>query len=187
MFFVIYEDLYMGDSMKFKFLMAVVAFGVAIGFVANAESYFVEKAKVTNGGQTNAETATTLINDRLKSLEGMTMADSASAADFVLRPKVTRLGKAYVISIEKIKSGKRVSMTEGKAMTIEDLDKAVDKATIVAVNGAPRGAPLPQGLGEGPREGLQRGPPEGPVGKSRPLPESGDDPVPPPPPPSPGM
>lgn len=162
-----------------KSSIVLMASVLAFAGTASAEAVFVERAKIAYGDNLKAETLTSLVADKINSMPGQRVVGPKDAA-LTLRPKATRIGEAYVISVEKIQNGELVGLTQGKAKTIEDVDRAVAKAVDEAIIGRP--APMREGPAVSEMEPPYphydlRGPVDGPEHDRR---AEGARPVPPP-------
>lgn len=90
---------------------------------AHAASFFVEKTQFTGASAEDAAGIHELIKTETTHVEGSALASKKTAADFVLNPKLIRLGSAYVVVLEKSEpGGKIVYSSQAKASGIEEMD-----------------------------------------------------------------
>lgn len=90
---------------------------------AQASSYFIEKTQVTGASVEDTASVHELFRTEATHVEGATVAPKASDADYVLHPKIVRLGKALIVVLEKTDpAGKLIYSSQAKAENIEEMD-----------------------------------------------------------------
>jgi hypothetical protein len=113
-----------------KIIVAVLGAVLLSSSAAFAASYFVEKPKTTGVSPDDAATIMELVRTDVPRQAGATLAASASRADYVLRPKVMRLGKSYLVVLDKTdKAGNVLFSSELKAAEIEEFDTIAARLT----------------------------------------------------------
>jgi hypothetical protein len=150
-----------GAKMKSKLISTATIFlGISLlQSAAMAETYYLERAKTQGASNLEADKANTLFRDSIIGENPAMLTEKKKDADFVLRPNLIKLGDAYVVKVEKKdKDGRVISLAEGKAPTIEELDKAVHKATMESLHGKMARGPK----GERPHPGHPAPPPPPP-------------------------
>ncbi|CAM5999559.1 unnamed protein product [Sphagnum balticum] len=99
----------------------------ASGF-ASASSYFVQDATTIGLSKDDAATATELIRAAV-SENGSQVEESSSKAKFQLRPKLMKLGSAYLLKIDKLEGNKAIFSAQMKAESLEELDRVAKRVT----------------------------------------------------------
>jgi hypothetical protein len=96
---------------------------------ALADQIYVESATGSAVSANALSTATELIKTAVPSVGSDTVTEQLKQADYRLRPKLLRLGEAYVLSLSKIRKGQVVFASQLKAMQMEDLDEVAQRLT----------------------------------------------------------
>ena len=117
-----------------KFLLSLlVAFGTTSAFAAEI---FVEDTIVQTGAsQEEASTAYELVRSSVTTAGRDTVTDNLATAEFVLQPKLMKLGDSYVLTVERRRGEEIVYASQVKASSLADLDRAARRATIAALSG----------------------------------------------------
>lgn len=104
------------------FLSAFALLIVLFAANAQADSVFVQPTQAEGEEASLRGTVFELVKAAVSEQSGYDLASSADKADVVLRPKLMKLGSAYVLTIDKVKGEKVVFTTKMRASTAEDLD-----------------------------------------------------------------
>ena len=110
--------------MVFK-LLAILLFS----FSANADEYFVEKTIGPGIAESDLSTATELIRVSVGQSGSHHVSKDSSKADFILRPRLMKLGSAYIMTLEKLKGEEVVFSNQLKASQLDELDKITSRLT----------------------------------------------------------
>lgn len=114
--------------MKILSWSAVASLG-AWSVSAFAAQVYVEPATGTGVTDSDLAAATSLIQSSVPEVSSHTVVNQPSGADIVLRPKLLRLGNAYILSLAKVEGGQQVSSSQLKAKEIDELDKVAERLT----------------------------------------------------------
>ncbi len=103
-----------------------------IPYYSFAATYYVERieSKISEDIDT---TITELIGVTINETGSHTTVSNSSEADFILKPKLLKLGNAYIITLDKIKNGKIVFSSKLKAESIETIDSIVSQLVLAVI------------------------------------------------------
>ena len=118
-------------------VICLIVLAIAVGTLptARADRFYVDAT--TGAGVSEAELAT--INEMVRSTVGSMgsheLTEIRKRAEFILRPKLNRLGTAYLLSMEEINrvTGKIVFSSQLKATRVEELDLIAGRLTRAVV------------------------------------------------------
>jgi hypothetical protein len=96
---------------------------------AQAAQVYVEPASGSGVSASDLTTATDLVSSSVSDVSSDTVVNQASQAEYVLKPKLIRLGEAYVLSLSKVRDGKVVFSSQLKAAHMDELDKVALRLT----------------------------------------------------------
>jgi hypothetical protein len=104
--------------------------------IAHAARYFVLEPLAESGvSESNTIAATASVRTTvLAHGTGDTLVNDRSQADYVLQPRIVRMGNGFVVTIEKMRAGEILFATQSKAPRANDLERAAQRATLVALN-----------------------------------------------------
>lgn len=106
-----------------------------VSSAAFADVYYVD-----GGGQTAVDddraAAVELVQSAVGELGHQTTED-ATKADYTLRPRLLRLGSAYILKLEKRKAGNVIFSSQLKAQQPEELDRVAKRLTRAVINNQP--------------------------------------------------
>jgi hypothetical protein len=94
-----------------------------------ASSIFVAPATGSGVYPDDLATATELVQASIPEVSSNEVVKQASDADFVLQPRLIRLGQAYVMTLSKMKNGETIYSTKLKAEKIDELDRVAKRLT----------------------------------------------------------
>lgn len=109
------------SSLRFLFALLVSVF-IFYGNPALAASVFVQPPQAENDEGGLRETLYELVKAAVSDESGYSLSTNAKEADFQLRPRLLKLGGAYIVTVDKLKGEKLVFTTKMKAATTDDLD-----------------------------------------------------------------
>jgi hypothetical protein len=98
-----------------------------LGSSCFASSFFVSDVTTDDAGGDITKSTKTLVITAVSNLGG-TVAATEGTADYILRPSLVRLGHAFILTVAKVKNGAVVASAQQKAMTVEELDDASNRA-----------------------------------------------------------
>lgn len=101
-----------------------------------AATFYVERTTGPGLPDSDLETTTELVMQGVSSAGEQIASDTASA-DFILKPRMLRLGNAYVLSLQKWRKTTLIFSSQLKAATIDELDKVATRVTASVIHGAP--------------------------------------------------
>lgn len=102
---------------------------------AFASLYYVEKAKYTSGAnRSDAEVVEELVRNHVAADGSQRLTSETKDADFILQPKLVKLGGSYSVTIEKKERDQVVFSSSLKAQRIEDMDAIVGKLVYAVIN-----------------------------------------------------
>lgn len=107
----------------------LTAFLLAASEPAYANQVFVEKATGSGVNASDLTTATELVRTSVTDVSSDGVVEKSSQADYTLKPKLIRLGQAYVLSLAKVKDGKVIFSSQLKAAQMDELDKVATRLT----------------------------------------------------------
>jgi hypothetical protein len=127
---------------------------------AHAESVFVEPATGSGVLDSDLVTTTSLIQTSINDVSRDQVVETADKADISLRPKLMRLGDAYILSLAKVKDGQIVFSSQLKAAHMNELDKVAERLTRSVLQGqtGKEGIRVGEITNEEARDGTQRKP-----------------------------
>lgn len=108
---------------------------LTISGTAWADQVYVAPATGTGVSSDDLATATELVQSSVGDVSSDTIVNQASRADFVLQPRLIRLGQAYLMTLSKVKNGEILSSTQLKAERMDELDKVAGRLTRSVLEG----------------------------------------------------
>jgi hypothetical protein len=143
----------MKSTLKIWFVLGLVP----TAFVF-ADTIFVDGAG-QNGMDEDHAAAVELIQSAAAEM-GHRITEDAKQADYQLRPRLLRLGSAYILKLEKRKSGQTVFASQLKAQQAEELDRVAKRLTraVISQKAAVDSARVGEVTNEESVEGTQRKP-----------------------------
>lgn len=102
---------------------------------AQAAQVYVAPATGSGVSPSDLETATGLIESAVPDVSSNMVINDQDKADFILQPRLIRLGTAYILSLQKIQNNEVVFSSELKAAHIEELDKVSERLTRSVLTG----------------------------------------------------
>lgn len=120
-------------GMKKLFLTLVLFFAV-VSPAALADDFYLENATGAGVPESDLTTTTELIRNEIEATNSNKIVTDAKAS-LSLRPKILRLGQAYIIQLEKLQDGKVVFSTQLKADHIEEIDKVTKRLVEALLSG----------------------------------------------------
>jgi hypothetical protein len=121
----------------FRFLATTVVMIAAVSFPAlsHAAAYFVRDAVIESDvNDTDARATTSLIRDAVSARSGDVLVHDEYRADYVLQPRLMRLGESLILTVEKIRGEETLFAAQVKVNRIEQLDGASRAATHAAID-----------------------------------------------------
>lgn len=112
--------------MKLQFYLLVLL-TLCLGVAAKADSYFVADTILAGVSKEDGSAITELVKSTLRDSNENKIADKPSDAKYILKPRLLKLGAAYVLTIEKIEDGKTKFSSQMKAEKIEEMDNVVGR------------------------------------------------------------
>jgi hypothetical protein len=95
-----------------------------------ADRVYVDNATGSGVSDSDLDTARDLVKGAVPQVSSNTLVDSPDSADFSLRPNLVRLGKAYVMELEKAgRDGNVIFSSSLKAQKMDELDKVAVRLT----------------------------------------------------------
>jgi hypothetical protein len=142
---------------RFCFLAAFLFCGAN---AARASQFFVEPATGSGVPESDLATTTELIRSAVNTTGKHQTVTDADQAEFTLRPRILKLGQAFLLQLDKVEKGKIVFSSELKAEHIEELDKVATRLTQAVLEGkqAPENAKVGQITDQEAHDGTQRKP-----------------------------
>jgi hypothetical protein len=121
--------------------------------LTNAAQFFVEPASGAGATTEQTQLTTELVKLAVPQNPGSELTEDSAKAQFKIKPKVTRIGEALVITLQKIEKDKVVFSTQAKAKKSDDLDRTVRELTRAVITNtqltsALDGAPNPDDTAE---------------------------------------
>lgn len=107
------------------------------GASALADTFYVEDPAITGSYQDEATAFYELVRTSVLKDGKHEVVEDPKDAEFVLRPKLLKLGAAYSAAIEKVKGGKTVFASQHKARSVEELDDVAHRLVRSAISGIP--------------------------------------------------
>ncbi|CAK9250198.1 unnamed protein product [Sphagnum jensenii] len=96
---------------------------------AYADRIFVEPATGAGIPDSDLQNATTLISTAVSDVSRNEVVSDPGQADFVLRPKLMKLGQAYVLALAKVRNNQIINSSQLKAERLDELDKVAERLT----------------------------------------------------------
>ena len=125
---------------------------------AHASKIFVEKATGSGVSAQELDVATDLVQSQVSDMKSETLVDQMGQADFSLRPKLIRVGSAYILSLSRIQQGSLTHSSQLKAASADELDKVAKRVTLAVLQEGQNQPRVGQITQEEAREGTQRRP-----------------------------
>ena len=100
-----------------------------------AAQIYVEQATGSGSSSGDQDTATSLVRTSAGSIGNNHTLDSPDGADFTLRPKLMKLGKAYILNVSKVQNGQVIYASQLKAANMDELDKVALRVTQAVLSG----------------------------------------------------
>ncbi len=116
-------------------LLLMSAFSVFICANVFADHVFIEPATGTSVSHDELLAVTDLIGSAVTEDGKNDLVTDKDGADFILKPKLTRLGGSIILSVSKVKDGKTVFSAQLKAAQIDELDKVAHRVTQAVLHG----------------------------------------------------
>lgn len=107
------------------------------GASARADSYYVEDPAITGGYQDEATAFYELIRVAVMRQGSNQVIEEPEKADYILRPKLLKLGSAFSVAIEKREDGRTVFASHHKANSIENLDEVTARLVRAVIDEVP--------------------------------------------------
>jgi hypothetical protein len=130
---------------------------------AFAAQVYVEAATGSGVNSEDLTTTTSLVQSSVTDVSSNTLVEQPGQADVVLRPKLMRLGEAYILSISKVKNGQVIASSQLKAAHMSELDKVAERLTrsVLLGENASKNSRVGEITDEEAHEGTQRRPTRG--------------------------
>ncbi|MGE0615404.1 MAG: hypothetical protein AB7P04_07170 [Bacteriovoracia bacterium] len=122
---------------RFSFFFAIgilATYHVFDGVPGLADEIFVERATGAGVPSSDLDATTELVRVAVASSGSHRAVSEAGESQYRLRPRLLRLGGAYVMTLEKIRDGKVAYSAQMKAARIEDLDQVGSRLTRAVIN-----------------------------------------------------
>ena len=120
--------------------------------LAHAARFYVRPAIADGGVAVEATRAiTAYVKKAVQAHTGQTLSPSPAKADFILQPRILRIGEVYMLTVEKIRDGEILYAAQTKLAQIEDLDVASEQSTLLAMAAASNDSLNDLEIGSGPR------------------------------------
>jgi hypothetical protein len=124
--------------------LAVSASGFAVALAtlalcsqAKAAQYFVRETAAETGIElSDAHAATVLVKNLIANRAADSLGQTESTADYVLQPRLLKLGDVYLLTIEKSRTGEILYAAQTKFRDMANLDIATGRAVELAFNEA---------------------------------------------------
>lgn len=102
---------------------------------ANAAAFFVEDT-IAEEGVSPADTraATSLVKGAVASRSGDVLSYDEARADYVLQPRLMKLGESYILTVEKVRGQEVLFSAQSKIPRIDQLDRAARATTLSAID-----------------------------------------------------
>jgi hypothetical protein len=116
--------------------MAVVTMAfMSLPTLSHAAAYFVRDTLMESDvNETHARAAASLIRDAVSARSGDILVRDEYRADYILQPRLMRLGESLVLTVEKIRGEETLFAAQVKVNRIEQLDSASRAATNAAID-----------------------------------------------------
>lgn len=118
---------------------AAISFGLLLfASMSHADPYFIDQVQGPGIGESDLATVHELVVMATSQEKGQKVVESIKEAEFVLKPKLMKLGDSYLLSVEKRdRKGQLVFAEKMKAKEMSDMDNVtsrVVKAVILGVS-----------------------------------------------------
>jgi hypothetical protein len=110
-----------------RFLLTLTAALLGVSATAWADQIYVAPASGSGVTADDLATATELVQSSVPEVGKHSIVHQASQADFVLQPRLVRLGWAYLMTLSKVRNGETVFSTQLKAERMDELDKVAKR------------------------------------------------------------
>jgi hypothetical protein len=120
--------------MKYLWTLLILA---GLAPQAQAAEYFIRDAIAENVSSEQADAATSLVRSAVAADGVNSVVANEAIADYVLQPKLLKLGDSYVLTVEKKRGTETLYASQAKASSFESLDRAARTATVTAINEPP--------------------------------------------------
>jgi hypothetical protein len=112
-----------------SFALLAMSFTLALSHAARAADIYVTPATGSNVSASELKTATELVKLSVPDVSTDEVVEESGKADYVLKPKLIRLGETFVLSLTKTKKGKTVFSSQLKATHKDELDRVARDLT----------------------------------------------------------
>src|SRR5689334_8027729 len=106
-----------------------------VGQDAKADNVYVMDAIQSNTAVRYGDATTSLVKDAVTDSGDHHLVRNQSAADYILQPKLLGLGDGYILTIEKRRGSQTVLAKQVRISSLDDLDKAAQRATNEVLTG----------------------------------------------------
>jgi len=96
------------------------------GLNGYADTVFIERTTGTGVEDDDISAVTEVVRSAV-SQQGHTITSNKDKADFTLKPKLMRLGSAYLMTLDKVKSGRVAYSNQMKAKELEEMDRVATR------------------------------------------------------------
>ena len=117
--------------MRALFLLSTLLVWSSIGY---SKTVYVVRAQGTGVAESDLLAITELVESSIQGVDGYTLSTKPSGSDFELRPKLTKLGAAYFLTVYKRKAGKTLNSKKMKSNSLEDMDTVVTRVVRAVLN-----------------------------------------------------
>ena len=104
---------------------------------AFSDTYFVQETATGALSKEDASTTTELIRSTINETGSHQTVGNAASAQYVLEPKLLKLGNSYIMPLQKQKAGKVVFSSQLKAKSIDELDGIVARLVRAVIDEVP--------------------------------------------------
>ncbi len=118
--------------MKFIFLLIILFSAISV-----ADSYYVDATRGNGIGSEDGNAISDLVRSSVAESGRNVLVSDPKSAQFILNPRVIKLGSSYVMTVEKSKDGKIVFSSQLKATKVEELDGVAARLTRAALDETP--------------------------------------------------
>lgn len=142
----------MSALIRYILLVSIVSWQALNGSTAWAEDYFVSETLAGNGiDEETARVATRLVKSAVSARPSDTVTGSEAGADYVLQPRLMRLGTSYILTVEKIHGAETLFAAQSKIAQLDQLDRAAFNVTTSAIEEPTYGRRPQRGIASEPR------------------------------------
>lgn len=96
---------------------------------AYADRIFVEAATGAGIPDSDLQNTTALVSTAISDVSRNEVVSDPGQADYVLRPRLMKLGQAYVLSLSKVRNNQVINSSQLKAERMDELDKVAERLT----------------------------------------------------------